>query len=80
MIVERFQKIGWELDAVIRVLGKLGRRCVYCEVVFRGTAVDDGHEYPNCQKALEDERGADFSSWRRWRKRLRLPEDEYSHC
>ncbi|KFY03551.1 hypothetical protein V490_00144 [Pseudogymnoascus sp. VKM F-3557] len=80
IIAERFQIIGGELDAVMRVLGKLGRRCVYCEVVFRGTAVDDGHEYPNCPKALEDERGADFSSWRRWRKRLRLPEDEYSHC
>lgn len=80
MIAERFQIIGRELDAVMRVLGKLGRRCVYCEVVFRGTAVDDGHEYPNCQKALDDERGADFASWRRWRKRLRLPEDEYSHC
>ncbi|OBT70627.1 hypothetical protein VF21_10672, partial [Pseudogymnoascus sp. 05NY08] len=80
MIAERFQIIGRELDAVMRVLGKLGRRCVYCEVVFRGTAMDDGHEYPNCQKALADERGADFASWRQWRKRLRLPEDEYSHC
>lgn len=74
MIAERFQIIGRELDAVMRVLGKLGRRCVYCKVVFRGTALDDG------QKALDDERGADFASWREWRKRLRLPEDEYSHC
>ena len=80
MIAERFRVMGDELDAVMSVLNKLGRRCVYCEVAFRGTIADDGHAYAECQTALEDRRGADFASWKRWRKRLRLPGDEYSHC
>ncbi len=48
MIAERFRIVGEELDAVMRVLDKLGRRCVYYEVVFRGIAVNDRHEYANC--------------------------------
>jgi hypothetical protein len=80
MIAQRFRQIGDDMDTMMRVLNKLGRRCVYCEVVFRGTSEDDGHEFAKCMQAEQDQHGADFSSWKIWRSKLKLPEDEYSHC
>ena len=48
IIIERFRLISKELDTVIRVLNKLRRRYVYYKVVFKGTILDNRHEYVKC--------------------------------
>ncbi len=80
MIVQRFCKIGDDMDTMMRVLNRLGRRCVYYDVVFRGTSEDDSHEFAKCMQAEQDQHGADFSSSKIWQSKLKLPEDEYLHC